>query len=105
MRRSIGVLAVTSLAACSPASIAPASSDAGADASDATPIVDACKAFAHARCSRQQTCSPTSIELSYGNQSTCEQYFAITCMNRLRAPSTGATVAATQACTAATEDP
>jgi hypothetical protein len=93
---------VLAVLGCSPATIAPPSADAGADAASDAPSPSfpaACKAYAYARCTQLQSCSPTAILTSYGSVDTCEQYYSTSCEIAGAAPSTGSTVAHVTACT------
>jgi hypothetical protein len=93
MKRSIA-LALAGLAlGCSPANVA-SSSDAG-DTGDATA---ACSDLAFARCSRLQSCSPTAIQLRYGDEPTCRTLFDAVCLAAVTAPSSGQTAASEEAC-------
>jgi hypothetical protein len=92
MKRSVGPLVFFALLglACSPASVGPA---------DAGPSSDkACSDSAYARCTRLQACSPTEVQLRYGDLGTCESVSTAYCMNNLAAPSTGATPSSIEAC-------
>jgi hypothetical protein len=78
------------VAACSPASVG--SPDAG-------PTADkACSDAAYARCSRLQSCSPTALQQRDGDVGTCQAITKSNCLANIAAPSTGASVAAQEAC-------
>jgi hypothetical protein len=107
-----GVIALL-VGACSPASIAAPSADAGRDAAldaiveatvdaptdAATSYLSACKQYAYTRCTAVQTCSPTSTLLTYGTVQVCEQYYEQSCVLKFGLLSIGASVAKLEACT------
>lgn len=93
MSRVSVLAAIVSVAlGCSPANLA-APADAGSG-DGAT----ACTDFAFARCSHLQTCSPTAVQLRYGDVATCESVFKSVCLGAIAAPSTGTTAATEEAC-------
>jgi hypothetical protein len=106
-------LAALALLACSPASIAPpdggidsgvsiesgAPGDSGAN--DASSPVAVCKEYAYTRCTALQGCSPTQMQIEFGDVATCETSFTDSCVLASAAPSSGSTLAHVQACTTA----
>jgi hypothetical protein len=90
MRIHAGAFASLLVLSCSPASVGVA---------DAGPTSDAaCADSAYARCSRLQSCSPTALQQRDGDVNTCEAITKSNCLANLAAPSTGATIAAQEAC-------
>jgi hypothetical protein len=96
--------------ACSPATIAPPTADAGRDGQTVTPdsgtdggssYATACKDYAYARCTAIETCSSTSILFQFGTVQVCEQFYEQSCDLKFGLPSAGGTVAHVQACTMA----
>jgi hypothetical protein len=89
-RRTLLLFAATFAAACSPANVGGV---------DAGPSADqACADWSYARCSRLQSCSPTAVELRYGDVTTCEALMKTNCVANLAAPSTGSTTAGLEEC-------
>jgi hypothetical protein len=87
------VLGACALLGCSPANVG---------GGDAGPSPDtACGDSAFARCSHFQSCSPTLMQLRYGDVTTCETVTKASCLATLAAPSTGSTVASSEACSGA----
>jgi hypothetical protein len=101
LRRSV-FLASLSLG-CSPANVGgPADAGSATTSADTSSAVEqACEAAAYARCTRLETCSTPALELRFGDIRTCESTFRQVCINTFTAPSTGATLASSAACTAA----
>ena len=84
------VLGACALFGCSPANVG---------GGDAGPSPDtACGDSAFARCSHLQSCSPTYIQLRYGDVATCEANTKASCLASLAAPSSGSTPASSEAC-------
>ena len=95
---SLGIL----LIGCSPANVGgPTEAGAAAMADDAATVQSACEAAAYARCNRFEVCSPTAIELRFGDIATCQSTYRQICNNTLTAPSTGATPTTSAACSEA----
>lgn len=63
-----------------------------------TSVDQACTDSAAATCTKLATCSPASLQTSYGDQATCESRLRASCTNSLSAPSTGAAPDKTEAC-------
>jgi hypothetical protein len=96
-------VALLAAAACSPASIAPPSVDAGPDAAPDAPSTTfegACKEYAYTRCTQIQSCSPTATLSAFGTVDVCEQYYRTTCELTGALPSSSSTIAHVNACTA-----
>ncbi len=96
--------------ACSPASIAAPTDagivDSGAPMGDGgATIAKTCKSYGYYRCTRLQGCSPTALELTFGDIETCETQFDTSCTATLELPNTNTTIGSYQACTAAVMDP
>jgi hypothetical protein len=102
MKTALVVAVALAAMACSPASIAPPTVDAGSstDAGSATPD-QVCKDYAYARCTRIDTCSPTAILTGFGSVATCESYYRQSCAYSLSVPSSNTTPTHTTGCTAA----
>jgi hypothetical protein len=77
--------------ACSPANVG------GVDAGPSADSV--CTDDAYARCSRYQTCSPTTVQIRFGDETTCNTVYKAFCLANLGAPSTGTTISGLQTCT------
>lgn len=102
-RRLASFIASTALFACGGSSGSTTPSDGGVDAAtdggpDPAAITAACTAWAIARCERVSTCEPTTIPARYGDLSTCQAREILVCQQRLVAPGTSATPAATTTC-------
>jgi hypothetical protein len=74
------------------------SCDPGGASSD---ILQACKDYGYAYCTRLEACSPTATQERFGSTATCESLEVSSCVDALIAPSTGATAAGREACTSA----
>jgi hypothetical protein len=83
---------VALLLACTPPTV---SADAGLT------VEQTCANSAYARCSRIQACSTFAVATRYGSAATCEADIKAFCINAFAAPSSGRTVAASEACVAA----
>jgi hypothetical protein len=82
--------------------LAPACSPPNVSSVDAGPSVDkACSDSAYARCTRAQACSPTGVQLRYGDVTTCETVMKANCVAILAAPGTGSTPSSSEACSQA----
>ncbi len=88
--KSAASLFFAALAACSPANIA--SPDGG------DPNTTACTNYAFARCHQLATCSPTAVQIRYGDDPTCRALYTGNCLGSLEAPATGTSAASSQAC-------
>jgi len=81
---------------CSPANVTTADGEGGAAA--------ACIDLAFARCVHLESCSPTTVQLHYGDVMTCESVFGASCLASIAAPSSGQTAASEEACAQAIAD-
>lgn len=95
-RSNVSVLAAALALGCSPANVAPPP-DAGDDGGNAAANA-ACALLASARCSRLASCSPTAVQLRYGDEPTCEALVKAVCLAAVAAPSSGQTAASQAEC-------
>jgi hypothetical protein len=58
----------------------------------------ACSDSAHATCAKMLSCAPNNIQVTYGDEATCEAQVTRACLDAHTAPSTGNTPDKTEAC-------
>lgn len=75
--------------------------EAEAPAAAADPGKAACAELATRLCANQQTCTPGTLPIQFGDVATCQARQAARCLQRLAAPDTSRTAAAVSACAAA----
>lgn len=74
------------------------SSSTGGDAGGSTIADTACTDSARAMCTELESCTPASLQTTYGDEPTCELRIKAACLSSLAAPSTGANPDKTEAC-------
>lgn len=94
-RRGATLLALSSLSLWGMACSSALSGTPG----DSGPTADmACTDTARATCTEAQTCTPATVQATYGDEPTCEVRIKASCLNTLAAPGTGGSPAKTEAC-------
>jgi hypothetical protein len=68
------------------------------DVNSGVSATTACTDSAHATCIEMSSCTPASLQATYGDEATCELRIKTSCLNSLSAAGTGASAELTEAC-------